>query len=94
MVAMVAAVGRGGLCGGAGGAQAMLDPWRAPVPALYRATNCLRNENIVPVNSGLHCNNNESSSTVASALLFLPIEIAFEYFIRLTSIAAARRNTN
>ncbi|KYN42761.1 hypothetical protein ALC56_02563 [Trachymyrmex septentrionalis] len=29
-----------------------LDPHRAPTctPCLYRATNCLRNENIVPVN--------------------------------------------
>ncbi|KYM95483.1 hypothetical protein ALC62_13911 [Cyphomyrmex costatus] len=29
-----------------------LDPRRAPTctPCLYRATNCLRNENIVPVN--------------------------------------------
>lgn len=29
-----------------------LDPRRAPTctPGLYRATNCLRNENIVPVN--------------------------------------------
>lgn len=34
-----------------------LDPHRAPTctPCLYRATNCLRNENIVPVNKWLHC---------------------------------------
>jgi len=34
-----------------------LDPCRAPTctPCLYRATNCLRNENIVPVNKWLHC---------------------------------------
>jgi len=34
-----------------------LDSRRAPtcIPCLYRTTNCLRNENIVPVNKWLHC---------------------------------------